>query len=35
MKIVFLIMAGRDLPGRLSAALAMAANSVRARRYEI
>lgn len=34
MKVVFLIMAGRDLPGRLSAALAMAANSVKAKRYE-
>ncbi|BBE42323.1 hypothetical protein [Conexivisphaera calida] len=34
MKVLFLIMAGRDLPGRLSAALAMAVNSLRASRYE-
>ncbi len=34
MKVLFLIMAGRDLPGRLSAALAMAANSLKAKRYE-
>ncbi len=34
MKVLFLIMAGRDLPGRLSAALAIAANSHRAKRYE-